>query len=105
IVLRVATVYGPYNQTIVARPLQQLAQERLVLVNCREVPSNTIYVDNLCNGIRLALEAPANANGQVFLLSDDDGFTWGDYFGYFADAIGQKLQFADARPAGAATAC
>ena len=92
IVHRVAVVYGPHNLTIVARPLQQLAQNRLVLVDCDDVASNTIYVDNLCEAIACSLRADSSANGQIFLLSDDDGFTWGEYFGYFANAMGADVQ-------------
>ncbi len=99
IVLRVAVVYGPHNMTIVTRPLQQLACNRLVLVDCKDVPCNTIYVDNLCHGIERSLEAGASANGQIFLLSDDDGFTWGDYFGYFAGRLGARVQHV-AKPTG-----
>jgi predicted dehydrogenase/nucleoside-diphosphate-sugar epimerase len=91
IVLRIATVYGAHNMTIVTRPLQHLLQDRLVLVDCRDVPSNTIYIDNLCHGIQLALEAPSHLNGQIFVLSDDDGFTWGEFFGFFADRIGANV--------------
>jgi len=85
-------VYGPHNMTVVTRPLQNLVQDRLFLVDCEKTPSNTIYVDNLCDGIRLALDAPATVNGEIFVLSDDDGFTWGDYFGYFADQLGARVQ-------------
>ena len=92
VVLRVAVVYGPHNMTIVVRPLERLVENGLVLVDCDKVPSNTIYVDNLCEGIRLALDAPAQVNGQTFLMSDDDGFTWGEYFGYFADGLGATVQ-------------
>lgn len=94
IVLRVAVVYGPHNLTITARPLEHLARGRLVLVDCRETPSNTIYVDNLCHAIGLSLEAGPEVNGQVFLLSDDDGWTWGEYFGYFGRQIGAEIQYA-----------
>ncbi|HUK35843.1 MAG TPA: NAD-dependent epimerase/dehydratase family protein, partial [Vicinamibacterales bacterium] len=99
VVLRVAVVYGPHNLTIVARPLQQLAKNRLVLVDCDNVPCNTIYVDNLCYGIERALDAGAEANGQTFLLSDDDGYTWGEYFGYFADRLGASVQHVAKQPA------
>jgi nucleoside-diphosphate-sugar epimerase len=92
VVLRVAVVYGPHNMTMVTRPLQQLTHNRLILVDCRDVPSNTIYVDNLCHGIERSLDAAADVNGQIFLLSDDDGFTWGDYFGYFAERLGAQVQ-------------
>jgi nucleoside-diphosphate-sugar epimerase len=91
-VLRIGVVYGAHNPTIVQRPLEHLVHGRLFLVECVDVPSNTIYVDNVCHGIRLALEADQSLNGETLLLSDDDGYTWGDYFGYFADHIGAKLQ-------------
>jgi predicted dehydrogenase/nucleoside-diphosphate-sugar epimerase len=91
IVLRVAVVYGPHNMTITVRPLQHLVKDRLFLAECRDVPSNTIYVDNLCAGIQLALERAPELAGQTFLLSDDDGCTWGQYFGYFADRLGVPI--------------
>ena len=93
IVLRPSVVYGPHNLTIVARPLAHLLQNRLELVDCRDVPSNTIYVDNLCFGIQQALESAPHLSGQVFLMNDDDGFTWGEYFGYFADRMGARIEF------------
>jgi predicted dehydrogenase/nucleoside-diphosphate-sugar epimerase len=94
VVLRVAVVYGPHNLTVVSRPLQHLVAGKLVLVDCRDVPSNTIYVDNLCEGIRLSLEAPASVNGQTFLMTDDDGYSWGDYYAYFAERIGATVHHA-----------
>ena len=104
IVHRVAVVYGPHNLTIVARPLQQLAHNQLVLVDCDDVASNTIYVDNLCEAIACSLRAGTSANGQIFLLSDDDGFTWGQYFGYFAAAIGADIQHRPRQPKSAVAA-
>ena len=91
VVLRVAVVYGPHNMTITVRPLQHLVKDKLFLADCRDVPSNTIYVDNLCAGIQLALERAPQLAGQTFLLSDDDGCTWGEYFGYFADRLGMLI--------------
>jgi predicted dehydrogenase/nucleoside-diphosphate-sugar epimerase len=91
IVLRVAVVYGPHNMTITVRPLQHLMKDQLFLADCRDVPSNTIFIDNLCSGIQLALERAPQLSGQTFLLSDDDGCTWGNYFGYFAGRLGRPL--------------
>jgi len=91
VVLRVAVVYGPHNMTITVRPLQHLVKDRLFLAECRDVPSNTIYVDNLCHGIQLALDGAPQLAGQTFVLSDDDGCTWGEYFGYFADRLGMSI--------------
>ena len=101
VVLRVAVVYGPHNTTITARPLQHLVQGRLFLADCDNVPSNTIYIDNLCHGIQLALDGGPELNGQTFLLSDDDGYTWGDYFGYFADRLGVAVGHVPKPAAGA----
>ncbi len=91
VVLRVAVVYGPHNMTITVRPLQHLVKDKLFLADCRDVPSNTIYIDNLCAGIQLALERSPQLAGETFLLSDDDGCTWGQYFGYFADRLGMSI--------------
>jgi dTDP-4-dehydrorhamnose reductase len=104
IVVRPSVVYGPYNMTIVSRPLMHLLQNRLELVNCRDVPSNTIYVDNLCFGIQQALDCASHLNGQIFLLNDDDGFTWGDYFEYFAERLDARIQYVSNSSAAAATA-
>jgi nucleoside-diphosphate-sugar epimerase len=93
VVLRVAVVYGPHNLTITARPLQHLVKDRLFLADCKDVASNTIYIDNLCAGIQLALAGGPEINGQTFLLSDEDGCTWGDYFGYFADRLGASVHY------------
>ena len=92
VVLRVAVVYGPHNLTVTARPLEHLTRNQLFLADCRDVASNTIYIDNLCTGIQLALEGGPEVNGQTFLLSDDDGYTWGEYYGYFADRLGASVQ-------------
>jgi nucleoside-diphosphate-sugar epimerase len=94
VVLRIGVVYGPHNMTITARPLEQLLSGRLMLVECRDTPSNTIYLDNVCHGIQLALEGGPDINGQTFLLSDDDGCTWGEYFGYFAERLGATVHHA-----------
>jgi predicted dehydrogenase/nucleoside-diphosphate-sugar epimerase len=93
IVLRPSVVYGPHNLTMVVRPLKHLLEDRLALVNCRDVPSNTIYVDNLCLGIQQALDGTPDLAGHVFLLNDDDGFTWGEYFEYFAARTGSRVQY------------
>jgi nucleoside-diphosphate-sugar epimerase len=99
VVLRPSVVYGPHNMTIVARPLAHLVQNQLELVDCRDVPSNTIYVDNLCFGIQQALDASSDLTGQVFLLNDDDGFTWGQYFGY-SRTHGAQIHYVRSRARG-----
>ncbi len=67
-------------------PIQFLRQGRLVLAGSGDLPSNTVYVDNVVYAILRALDAPSSvANGQAFLIGEGDDLTWGQFFGYFAD--------------------
>jgi len=93
VILRPGVVYGPFGPTVTIRPVQHLLAGSLVLVGCSDTPSNTVYVDNLVEAIIRALEAPGElVNGQVFAISDDDHFTWGEFFGYFAQAFGVQVR-------------
>lgn len=97
IVLRIAVVFGPHNMTVVARPLEHLVQGKLQLVECQDAASNTIYVDNLCHGIELALDAPPEVNGQTFVLTDAEDLTWGQYYEWFASRIGAEVHHVEKR--------
>ena len=66
-------------------------QDRLFLVDCQDAVEYDLRRQSLRRH-SAALDAPAAVNGEVFVLSDDDGFTWGDYFGYFADQLGARVQ-------------
>ena len=70
-----------------------LAKGQLVLVGePAAIPSSTVHVDSVVNAIVLGLEAPSDqVAGQLFTLSDGD-FTWADFFGYFARAIGKPYR-------------
>jgi predicted dehydrogenase/nucleoside-diphosphate-sugar epimerase len=92
IVLRPTNVYGPYSKTFVTRPVEYLSRGRFILAGSGTLPSNTIYVDNLVEAIRCALAAEPDKCGEVFLVSDGDDFTWGEFYRFFADAIGAELR-------------
>ncbi len=91
VVLRPGNVYGPHSRTFTIRPIQYLGRGRLVLAGSAETPSNTVYVDNLAHAIVRALEAEDRVAGEVFTISDGDDLSWGDFYGYFADAMGAEL--------------
>jgi predicted dehydrogenase/nucleoside-diphosphate-sugar epimerase len=92
VVLRPGNVYGPHSKTFSVRPIQYLKRGKLVLAGCAGDASNTVYIDNLVHAIVRALEAPAEAvAGEVFAVSDGDELTWGDFYGYFAEAVGAEL--------------
>jgi predicted dehydrogenase/nucleoside-diphosphate-sugar epimerase len=102
LMLRPGNVYGPFSKTFVVRPLQYLAREALVLAGSADTPSNTVYVDNLVHAIVCALNSPAEvADGRAFTISDGDDWTWGDFFGYFADRLGRQLRTAQFEPVAA----
>jgi nucleoside-diphosphate-sugar epimerase len=92
VTLRLSNVYGPFSQIFIVRPLQYLAQDRLVLVGSPDTPSSTVYVDNVVEAIVRSLECPDEVvNGQVFTISDGDDLTWGSFYGYFAKAMGKEV--------------
>ncbi len=89
VVLRPACVYGPFGMTFITRPITYLSRGALVLQNSADTASNTVYVDNVVEAIVLALEKDAaGIAGEVFTLCDDDGLSWGDFYGRFARALG-----------------
>ena len=48
---------------------------------------NSLYVDNLIHALHLALTAPG-ADGQAFLVGDQETVTWADLYRPIADALG-----------------
>jgi predicted dehydrogenase/nucleoside-diphosphate-sugar epimerase len=92
VTLRPGCVYGPFGTTFIVRPMRCLAQGGLVLAGCAEKPSNTVYIDNLVHAVLRSLDAPTElADGRAFFITDGDNLTWGDFYGYFAEALGCKL--------------
>jgi len=99
VVLRPGCVYGPFGTTFVARPMEFLAREALVLAGSANTPSNTVYVDNLVHAISRALAVEsAYSDGRPFVIADAEALTWGEYYGYFAAALGKRLRTTDAAP-------
>src|SRR5205807_1424481 len=94
VTLRLANVYGPYSTIFTTRPVGHLARNQLVLVGpAADLPSSTVYVDNVVEAIVRALAAPADAvRGELFTVSESDDLTWADFYGYFARALGAELK-------------
>lgn len=91
IILRPTCVFGPFGPTFITRPIEHLNRGRLALVGSAESASNTLFVDNLCEAIVCALNAADDVGGEVFLISDDDEMTWGEFYGFFARELGREL--------------
>jgi predicted dehydrogenase/nucleoside-diphosphate-sugar epimerase len=99
VILRPARVYGPYGATFITRPMTYLKRGKLVLEDAADSPSNTVYVDNVVEAAIRAIEADTVC-GAAYTIADDDGTTMGQFYGYFADAIGSRVVHAPASPNG-----
>ena len=82
IVIRPGDVYGPGSVPWIARPLAMLQKRQLLLPNFGRGVINHVYVDNLVDGILLALEA--GAYGEAINIADGIAISYADYFGQLA---------------------
>ena len=97
VVLRPTNVFGAYSTTFITRPVQALAEGRLVLVDSADCPSNTVYVDNLVEAIICSLKGPDRIVGETFTIGQGDDLTWGDFYGFFARELGAEIKVRDGR--------
>lgn len=89
-VIRPGDVYGP-GSVWVREPLKMIKARQLVLPARGNGVFTPIYIDNLVDGMLLALTNP-DASGQVFTLTDGYGIACKEYFGRLADmACGSVL--------------
>lgn len=101
VIVRPGDVYGVGSVPWVVRPVQMLRAGTLVLVDGGKGHFAHTHVDNLIDGIFLALGNPA-ALGETLIVTDDAGCTMGAYFRRLAEAVGAapprvSLPFAVAR--------
>ncbi len=87
VIVRPTIVYGPGSARILAE-LSRVAFERIKMLDAGRGWLNMIYVDDLVEGIILALDTPAAA-GESFLLSGDPAPTWHEYLTCLATMCGK----------------
>lgn len=78
IVIRAGDIYGPEADTWVIRPLTLMQQKVFVLIDGGRGTINHLYIDNLVDGLLLALEQ--EFYGEVFNLTDGAQTSWKDYY-------------------------
>ncbi|MFK4809715.1 NAD-dependent epimerase/dehydratase family protein [Devosia sp. ZW T5_3] len=88
-ILRPGIVYGPRSYWIGGFADELLAGEAY-LVDGGAGVCNGIYVDNLIHAVTLALKTPT-ADGQAYLLGDDETYSWADLLRPVAGALGLSL--------------
>jgi nucleoside-diphosphate-sugar epimerase len=86
-IIRAGDVYGPGGSVWVMRPLTMMQKKKFVLINGGRGICNHLYIDNLIDGIFLAMEK--EAYGEAFNLTDGCQTTWREYYEQLADIGGQ----------------
>jgi predicted dehydrogenase/nucleoside-diphosphate-sugar epimerase len=93
VVLRLANIYGPYCPNLIVRPVRHLVAGALVFVGDPSIASNTVHVDNvaaMC--VRALTAAEDRVAGQVFVLGQEDDYSWEEFFNYFGAAWSSRLR-------------
>ncbi|MGJ5675969.1 MAG: NAD-dependent epimerase/dehydratase family protein [Nostochopsis sp.] len=83
IIIRPTAVYGPRSNPWVVRPLSLMRQGRFVIPDAGRGVMNHLYIDNLIDGIFLAIEK--EAYGEAFNISDGQETSWKEYYTRLAE--------------------
>ena len=88
VIIRPGDVYGPGSIPWVVRPVAMLRKRQMFFVDGGSGHFGHVYVDNLLDGVLLALANPA-AEGRAYILTDDEQDTsFRTYFTRLAIAVG-----------------
>ncbi|HEX9118434.1 MAG TPA: NAD-dependent epimerase/dehydratase family protein [Anaerolineae bacterium] len=88
VIIRPASTYGPRGTAWTLGPLQQIRRGRLVLLGADRGLVTPGYVDNVVDGLCLALAAP-QALGEAFNLCDDRAVTYREFYLAYARMTGR----------------
>lgn len=90
-VIRPGDVYGP-GSVWIREPLALLKAGQMVLPNRGRGIFHAVHVDDLVDGVLLALASP-EAAGEILTIAAERGMPCAEYFGALADAAGKKIRF------------
>ena len=79
VVLRPSNIFGPYSKTWTIDPIDMLKRKSCVLINGGFSPSNVVFVDNVVDAIKAAIENDDEI-GQAFNISSDKVTDWRTFF-------------------------
>jgi nucleoside-diphosphate-sugar epimerase len=89
VLLRPGIVFGPRSFWI-TNFVSDLLNGKAYIVNGGQGICNSIYVDNLIHAIYKACDAK-DADGEAFIVGDEETITWADFYLPFAEALGKNL--------------
>lgn len=78
IVIRAGDVYGPGSIPWIVRPILMMRQKLFACANDGKGVINHVYIDNLIDGIFLAIEK--ETSGEIFNITDGQETSWKEYF-------------------------
>ena len=87
--IRPASTYGPRGAAWTVGPVEQIKAGRLVLLGEDRGLVNTGYIDNVVDGVLLALHSPA-AIGETFNLCDGTTITYREFYSRYAAMLGRQ---------------
>lgn len=83
VVVRPRMIWGPGDQTILPKAVEMYKQKRFQWVDHGMYKTSTTHIDNLMEGIRLAIEK--GKGGEAYFITDDEISTFKSFFtGLFA---------------------
>lgn len=88
-IIRPASTYGPRGTAWTTGPVEQIKAGRLVLLGEDRGLVNPGYIDNVVDGVLLALRSPA-AVGETFNLCDGTAITYREFYGRYAAMLGRE---------------
>jgi nucleoside-diphosphate-sugar epimerase len=78
IIIRAGDVYGPGSIPWIVRPILMMRQKLFAYANEGKGVINHVYIDNLIDGIFLAIEK--ETYGEIFNITDGQDTSWKEYF-------------------------
>ncbi|HYH52576.1 MAG TPA: NAD-dependent epimerase/dehydratase family protein [Solirubrobacterales bacterium] len=88
-VIRPGDVYGPGSRPWTVLPLAEIRANRFALPAMGRSVFSPVFVENLVDGVVLAIDQP-QAAGQVYVLSDGVGVTTKEFFGHYFRMLGRR---------------
>jgi len=86
-VVQPTVVYGPYGTFWTVRPLMEMRQGRIVLIDGGTGLCNAVYVDDVVAGLMLAATR-SEAVGEKILISGSEPVTWADFYAAYEKMLG-----------------
>jgi nucleoside-diphosphate-sugar epimerase len=90
VTIRPSIVFGPRSVAWTAQIALDLLNGNAYLIDGGSGVCNTIYIDNLVEGMWLAAMSDRSPN-QDFLIGDGERITWGDLYNAVAKAVGVEF--------------